>query len=157
LLARPAPGSPEIQVDDATAKSGQIERRRGVRRHHEKETNTGENASHFKARAATSIMHPLCTAKALGVKLARKPFDHERRVRRARIVGRSRRGLWHNRNDKCRWSRFIVVDHVCRLNHARSVRLFLARVHISIETREIAARYLEAKFVARAEHIARCY
>jgi hypothetical protein len=28
------------------------------------------------------------------------------------------------------------------------VRLFLARVHISIETREIATRYLEAKFMA---------
>ena len=64
--------------------------------------------------------------------------------------------LWHNRNDKCRRSRFIVVNHVSRLNHSRSVRLFLARVHISIETREIATRYLEAKFVAREEHVARC-
>jgi hypothetical protein len=36
------------------------------------------------------------------------------------------------------------------------VRLFLARVHISIEAREIAAGYLEAKFVAREEHVARC-
>ena len=49
-----------------------------------------------------------------------------------------------------------MVNHVYRLNHERSVRLFLARVHISIETREIATRYLEAKFVARKEHIARC-
>src|ERR1700693_6005661 len=46
LSARSAPRCPEIYINNAATQTGEIQRRGGVSRYHEHETNAHENASH---------------------------------------------------------------------------------------------------------------
>ena len=50
--------------------------------------------------------------------------------------------------------RLVVINHVGGFDHARGAGLFFARIHVSVEAREIAAGDFQPQLMPRQEHIA---